>query len=139
VLTSIVLPAALGTVLGGLYATRGTREGWRRLRRRAPPEREARLLRALLGRAPGPWAWDDLFSTRPSFYLRIKTADGSVLAGVFANYNYAAGFPQDTDLLFEQAHKVLDDGTIRGALGYVYWLFLLQVGVGEPAADEEHA
>jgi hypothetical protein len=121
-LTSVALPAAVGTVLGGLYATRGTREGWCWLRRRLTAHREAQLLRVLLGGDPAPRAWDDLFSTRPNFYVRVKTSDGTMLAGAFAKSSYAAGFPQETDLFLEQAHNVLDDGTIGEALGYAYYL-----------------
>jgi hypothetical protein len=63
VLTSVVLPAALGTVLGSLYATRGSRKGWQWVRRRLTAEREARLLRLLLGRDPALRAL--LFARRP--------------------------------------------------------------------------
>src|SRR6266550_4352096 len=43
------IPAAAGTVLGELYATRTSRLGWRGLRRWLSANSERRLLRILLG------------------------------------------------------------------------------------------
>ena len=48
------LPAAVGTIIGGQYATRTTRDGWQRIRRRLSPAAEARLLRIALGRISRP-------------------------------------------------------------------------------------
>ena len=70
VLLVVAMPVFIGTVLGGLYATRNSREDWDVIRSRLSPERERRLLRLALGRTPAPRAWDDLFSDRPTMYLR---------------------------------------------------------------------
>jgi len=70
------VPAVVGTVVGGLYATRDSREGWSRLRRRLTPQRETKLLRFIVGRDPAPRAWDDLFSGLESCYLRVRTTSG---------------------------------------------------------------
>jgi hypothetical protein len=98
-----VLPAVAGTILGGLYATRTTRSSWPRLRRWLNAEQERLLLRILLGRDPAPRAWDELFSERPHCYLRVRTTGDKWLGGKFAQGSYAAGYPNDPDLLLEEA------------------------------------
>lgn len=75
----VATPATAGTVLGGLYATRTGRTGWGWVRRRISAAAEAKILNVLLGRTPAPRAWDDLFSERPSIYLRVRV-DGDKLA-----------------------------------------------------------
>jgi hypothetical protein len=131
----VVIPAAVGTFLGGLYTTRNSREGWTWLRRGLSSEREQRLLRLALGRTPAPRAWDDLFSDRPTVYIRVRTIDGTWLAGLFADDSYAGGYPHDADLLLEQAwHVNADDGTLEEPLGYpvyvpasqIAWLEIVQ-------------
>jgi Family of unknown function (DUF6338) len=119
----VMIPAGLGTILGGLYATRNTREGWSWARKCLTVERERWLLRMGLGRTPAPRAWDDLFSDRPLVYLRVRTQDGSWLAGRFANASYAGGFPNTTDLLLEEAWEVDAEGLLgdRG-LGYPVYI-----------------
>ena len=123
------VPAAVGTVLGGLYVTRNTRTEWLRLRRLLTPEREAALLRVALGPDPAPRAWDDLFSDHPTVYLRVRTTDGSWLAGLFADASYAGGFPHDTDLLLEEAWEIGDDGTLgEHGLGYPVYVPAHMIG-----------
>lgn len=100
------LPATLGTVLGGLYATRTHRTGWERVRRHLTAEREKHLLRFALGRAPAPRAWDNFFSERPNVYIRVRLADGVWIGGRFADQSYAGGFPHDADLYLEEAWAV---------------------------------
>ncbi|NEK87652.1 hypothetical protein GCU60_18090 [Blastococcus saxobsidens] len=59
------VPYALGTVLGGLYRSRTSRdEHWRWIRKRLSPAGEERLLRMALGHDPAPRAWDHLFADR---------------------------------------------------------------------------
>ncbi|CAN5479383.1 hypothetical protein BH10ACT10_BH10ACT10_27630 [soil metagenome] len=84
-LVLMAVPASAGTVLGGLYATRVSRDGWNWLRARISDSQEARLLEACLGKTPAPRAWDDLFSDRPATYVRVRTASGDWLAGRFAD------------------------------------------------------
>jgi Family of unknown function (DUF6338) len=122
VLLVVALPGVIGTVLGGLYATRNSREGWVVIRIRLSPERERRLLRLALGRTPAPRAWDDLFSDRPTMYLRVQTTDGTPVAGLFADDSYAGGFPQDTDLFLEDAWDLTDDGSFGKSLGYPVYI-----------------
>lgn len=122
------LPAAVGTIIGGLYATRTTRDGWQRIRRRLSPAAEVRLLRIALGRTPAPRAWDDLFSNHPTVYLRIRTTDGPVVAGLFANKSYAAGYPDSPDLYLEEAWSVEGDGSLGAALGYPVYVAASQIG-----------
>ncbi len=112
----VAVPATLGTILGGLYATRTDRTGWNWIRRHVSAETEQRLLNLALGRTPAPRAWDDFFSERPSAYLRIRLEDDKWLAGKFAAGSYAGGFPHDTDLYLEEAWEV---DQVTGALGNV--------------------
>lgn len=139
VFLGVAAPGAFGTVLGGLYSTRTSRDGWALLRRRLSPERESQLLRLLLGRTPAPRAWDFLFSDRPSVYLRIRTTDGSWLAGVFASASYAGGFPQATDLLLEEAWSIdARDGTLGPTgLGYPVYVAADQIAWLEVVRSEE--
>lgn len=78
------LPFVCGTVVGGLYATRGERDGWSWIRKPLSATSEQRVVQALLGRTPAPQAWDDYFSDRPNAYLRVRTTQGTWLAGRFA-------------------------------------------------------
>lgn len=50
----ILFPLGFGTVLGGLYATRTTRDGWQWIRRLMSADMELSLLSLLLGRTPAP-------------------------------------------------------------------------------------
>lgn len=109
---AVTLPATVGTVFGCMYEKRSTYEGW-----------QAKLLNVALGRDVAPRAWDDFFSGRPTTYLRIRTKDGSWLAGLFASRSYAAGFPQDPDLLLEQAYEVNHQtGELGEPLGYPLYI-----------------
>jgi hypothetical protein len=118
ILLIILVPAVMGTVVGGLYRTRKNRRGWDRIRKRLTPQRERQLLRLLLGPDPAPRAWDDFFSERPATYIRVRTSDGLLLAGLFADRSYAAGFPQQPDLLLEEAWEVDETGRLVRPLGY---------------------
>ena len=108
------IPAGAGTLLGGLYATRTERNGWSWVRRRLSVSAETRMLNVLLGRTPAPRAWDNLFSERPSVYLRIRLDSGAWLAGRFADASYAGGFPNDADLYLEEGWEI---DAVTGDLG----------------------
>jgi hypothetical protein len=106
------LPAVAGTLLGHAYANRSRLGG-------AP----LRMLGLVLGRDVAPRAWDDFFSERPTTYLRVRTAEGTLLGGLFANRSYAAGFPHDPDLLLEEAYGVdPDTGELDRPLGYPLYI-----------------
>jgi hypothetical protein len=132
------IPAIVGTVLGGLYATRYNGAGWTRLRRYLKPEWERKLLRVMLGRDPAPRAWDHIFSSRPSCYLRVRTSDEQWLAGRFAGSSYAAGNPNDTDLFLEEAYELDDEtGELGDPLGYPVYISASRISWIEviPQAD----
>lgn len=130
-----VVPAVLGTVVGGLYATREERSEWTRVRNVLPAEREQRLLRVVLGRDPAPRAWDELFAARPTGYVRVRTAAGEWVGGLFASASYAGGLPHEPDLLLEEGWALNAKGTFLRPLGYrvyvpasqVTWLEFLPV------------
>lgn len=130
---AVVIPALVGTVLGGLYATRSDRAGWTWIRSRLTAEREQQLLSAILGPTPAPRAWDNLFSDRPTMYVRLQTVgDGSglggeVLAGLFAADSYAGKFPHAADLYLEQAWSVNADGSLDADLGYPLYVAAGQI------------
>ena len=122
------IPAAAGTILGELYATRTSRLGWRGLRRWLSANSERRLLRILLGRDPAPRAWDDLFSEQLQCYLRVRTTGDAWLAGKFAGDSYAAGYPNEPDLLLEEAYEIDQQSGILGAgLGYPLYIAAGQI------------
>lgn len=133
------IPYAVGTALGGLYSTRGSREGWTRIRSHLTDHQEERLLAILLGPAPAPRAWDHLFSERKSVYLRIQTTDENIThAGRFAANSHAGGFPQPADLYLEEAFDLLEDGAIGESLGYPIYIPADQIAWLEvvPQQDE---
>lgn len=77
---------------------------------------ELRLLRILVGRNRAPRAWDAVFSTRPSAFLRLKLADGSWVAGEFDEASYASGFPNDPDLLLSPAWSLDENLNLESPL-----------------------
>lgn len=141
----VALPAVVGTVLGGLYATRTARVGWRWIRARLTASVEERILRVALGRTPAPRAWDNLFSERPNVYLRVRLTSDKWLAGRFADGSYAGGFPHDADLLLEEAWAVDPDTGDLGDIGLGFPLYIpaatiewIEV-IAEQPVDEELA
>lgn len=141
VTAALALPLAAGSALGGLYATRGTRAGWTWVRRFVDADGEARLLQLVLGRDPAPRAWDHYFSERPTVYLRVRTQDDRWLGGLYAAKSYAGGFPQDGDLLIEQAWPLDADGRFGDApLGYAFYVPAATIAyiemVDPPGAEE---
>ena len=118
----VVVPAAFGTVIGGLYASRSDRDGWAWIRRRLSAQTEPHILQFILGRTPAPRAWDNMFSERQNLYLRVETTDGTAVAGLFADKSYAGGFPHDADLFLEESWSMRDDGSLDQPLGYPVYL-----------------
>lgn len=117
------LPALAGTTLGGLYASKQGRDGWRWVRRWVSASVEERVLKTVLGRTPAPRAWDHLFADRPTVYLRVRTVNEVWLAGRFALASYAGGFPHDTDLLLEEAWGIDEVGELASCgLGYPLYI-----------------
>lgn len=133
----VVVPAAAGTVVGGLYASRSDRDGWGWVRRRLSAPQEDKALQFILGRTPAPRAWDDLFSERLTAYLRIETVDGTAVAGLFADASYAGGFPHDADLYLEQAWSMDDEGLLIEPLGYPVYIPAGQIARMEIVAPQE--
>lgn len=120
---ALAAPARIGSTLGSLYVSRRTRVGHSLVRRMVTPAHEAALLRVILGPDPAPRAWDHFFAERPSAYLRVRLSDERWLGGLFASASYAGGFPQDGDLLLEQAWPVDDDGVFGSSpLGYAVYV-----------------
>jgi hypothetical protein len=118
------LPAALGTALGGLYATRNSRAGWGRVRRFLSAEKEEQALSLLLGRTPAPRAWDHLFSERPNAYLRVRLDNEKWVAGRFANASYAGGFPHASDLFLEESWEIDPDTGELGDVGLGFPIYV---------------
>lgn len=138
------LPVIVGTVLGGLYATRTARTGWHWIRSRLSAVAEERILRVALGRTPAPRAWDNLFSERPNVYLRVRLTNEKWIAGRFAEASYAGGFPNDADLLLEEAWSIDPESGDLGDTGLGFPLYIpaatiewIEV-IAEQPLDEEH-
>jgi Family of unknown function (DUF6338) len=108
----LVLPAVTGTVVGQVYVHRDDTPPWLQ-----------GLLRWTIGPELAPRAWDDFFSERPATYLRVRTVDGTTHAGLFASGSYASGFPQEPDLLLEEAWRIdADSGELIESLGYPLYI-----------------
>lgn len=120
------VPYAAGSVLGGLYRSRGAREeSWQLIRTKLSRSAEERLLRLALGHDPTPRAWDHLFADRSSRYLRVRLQDGTWVAGLFADRSYAGGYPNPTDLLLEQSWAVdPDSGELADEQGPAYPVYV---------------
>src|ERR1700754_2954564 len=86
-----------------------------------------RFLEIALGRSPAPRAWDAVFSERPTTFLRIKTLDGQAVGGLLADKSYAGGFPEEPDLLLQEAWSVAQDGTLLEPLDYPVYVAKGQV------------
>lgn len=81
--------------------------------------RGKKWVRPLVGPAPAPRGWDQLFRTPDlAGYVRAKLVDGGWLVGVWSTTppgsklpgSYAAGFPHDQDLYFVDTCEVGDTG-----------------------------
>jgi hypothetical protein len=108
----LVLPAVTGTLVGQAYVHRDDRPPW-----------QQELLRWTIGPELAPRAWDDFFSERPATYLRVRTVDGTTHAGLFASGSYAAGFPQQPDLLLEETWSIdAESGELLESLGYPLYI-----------------
>jgi Family of unknown function (DUF6338) len=129
----LMLPAVAGSVIGQVYVHRDERPRWQR-----------EVLRWTIGPELAPRAWDDFFSDRPATYLRVRTVDGTTHAGLFASASYAAGFPQQPDLLLEEAWSLdPDSGELLESLGYPLYIAPGQISwmeiVPPQRAGSEHA
>jgi hypothetical protein len=123
VLLLTVLPAIVGAIQGRLYASRNRSDDLKLIRRAFKGPKRKKLLASLIGHERAPRAWDNLFSGRPDTYLRVRTSDGSWLAGLFASKSYAAGYPNDTDLYLEEAWGLEEDSLeLSKPLGYPLYI-----------------
>lgn len=107
----LVVPAIVGATLGWMYKTRSKRHKclvW--------------LTTRLLGKTPAPSGWDFLFSDEPSCYLRIRTHEGTYIGGKFAADSYASAFPNDADVVIEEAYSIEEDGKFGEPLGYPLYI-----------------
>jgi hypothetical protein len=113
------LPAVVGTAIGRLYVTQRKAATYKRL----SVIIGSKPVRLLLGSERAPRAWDDLFNERPTFYVRLRTTNGSWLAGLFADQSYVGAYPNDADLYLEQAWS-LDENKALGPdpLGYSLYI-----------------
>jgi len=92
----VSLPIAAGSIVG-----LGTR-------------RRARWARVFTGPAPAPRAWDQLFFGQPDGWIRLRMKSGSWLGGAYSEgrtgmRSYAAGYPEEADLLIAEAAEVDPD------------------------------
>jgi hypothetical protein len=143
----VLVPAATGAILGGLYASRSERVGWPVIRRWLTAGQEAKMLGFALGRTPAPRAWDHFFSERPNTYLRVRVRSGTWIAGRFAAASYAGGFPNDTDLYLEEAWEIDQESGELGdrGLGFpvyvpadtIEWLDVIAEQTNGEEADHE--
>lgn len=101
-ITYVLVPIVLGTVVG-----RGTlaRTGWAKM---------------ITGPSPAPRAWDYLFGLRPDGWVRLRLKSGVWIGGAYTSNvegidSYAAGYPDEQDLLIAEAY-VLDPDSGEFAL-----------------------
>lgn len=92
-LAYVAIPIIAGTLVG-----LGTR-------------RRADWARVFTGPAPAPRAWDQLFFGQPDGWIRLRLKSGSWLGGGYGQgrtglRSYAAGYPEDPDLLIAEAAEI---------------------------------
>jgi len=73
-----------------------------------------RWARYLTGPTPAPRAWDYLFFSRPDGWIRLRLQNGTWLGGAYAEgriglRSYAAGYPEEQDLLLAESVEVDPD------------------------------
>lgn len=75
---------------------------------------------------------------RPSAYLRVRLVDGRWIAGRFAADSYAGGYPNDPDLLLEEAYALDEDtGAIGDPLAYPVHIPAGQISWIEVVPDDD--
>jgi uncharacterized protein DUF6338 len=89
----VVIPVAVGTAVA-----------WATLRDR-------RWAKLFTGPAPAPRAWDELFSTHPDGWIRLRLKSGTWIGGGYVvredgAKSYAAGYPHPQDLYLAEAVEV---------------------------------
>jgi hypothetical protein len=127
VLLLTLLPAGVGGILGELYATRNTGQSLATIRRLLGGPRVSKLMRWTMAHERAPRAWDNLFNERPTLYLRIRTTDGSWLAGLFAYDSYVAAYPNEGDLYLEEAWSLKENLALSERLGYSLYVPARQI------------
>ncbi|PZT70324.1 hypothetical protein DN402_33265 [Streptomyces sp. SW4] len=74
-----------------------------------------------VGLDPAPGAWDHMFRTHGSCFVRLRLRDGTWIGGWFGGNSYAAAYPQEPELFLERAWRMGADGTplrrIESSLG----------------------
>jgi hypothetical protein len=93
--------------------------------------------RFFTGPAPAPRAWDELFTTHPDGWIRLRLKSGTWLGGGYVVRedgvrSYAAGYPEPQDLYLAEAAEVdpqtgdfivdeFDDPVLRGSGILIRW------------------
>lgn len=76
--------------------------------------RDQRWAKLFTGPAPAPRAWDELFTTHPDGWLRLRLKSGTWIGGGYVvredgTRSYAAGYPHAQDLYLAEAVEVDPD------------------------------
>jgi len=72
--------------------------------------------RKRVGLVPTPGAWDHMFRTHGSCFVRLRLRDGTWIGGWFGERSYASAYPQDPELFLERAWRMSIDGTPLGRI-----------------------
>lgn len=115
----VAIPALVGTLVA-----------WGTLRDRA-------WARLFTGPAPAPRAWDELFTTHPNGWIRLRLKSGTWLGGGYVVRedgvrSYAASYPEEQDLYLAEAAEIdpetgdfvrdeFDDPVPRGSGILIRW------------------
>ncbi|MEV7412961.1 DUF6338 family protein [Streptomyces althioticus] len=71
-----------------------------------------------------PTAWDHMFRTRGSCFVRARLTDGSWIGGWYGSTSYATSYPQPPELFLESAWRMNQDGSFDGRIGRTAGLHL---------------
>ncbi|NYE44692.1 hypothetical protein HEB29_005703 [Streptomyces fulvorobeus] len=72
--------------------------------------------RRAVERVPTPGAWDHMFRTHGSCFVRLRLRDGTWIGGWFGASSYASAYPQNPELFLERAWRMGADGTPLGRI-----------------------
>ncbi|RJQ77772.1 hypothetical protein D5S17_15265 [Pseudonocardiaceae bacterium YIM PH 21723] len=69
-------------------------------------------------------AWDHMFRTRGSCFVRVRLKDGTWIGGWYGSNSYATSYPEPEGLYLESAWRMRPDGAFTGRVGHTAGLYL---------------
>ena len=71
-----------------------------------------------------PTAWDHMFRSQGSCFVRLRLRDGSWIGGWYGAHSYATSYPQPPELFLESAWRMNPDGSFAHRIGQTAGLYV---------------